>query len=391
MATTRGARLGGNGWRWRLTTGVTAIALLVVGVTAGYVLTGDDPKAPATRVLGEALTVPQPGGDGAGADATTTTAGAGAVSQSTTSATRAPAAPPGATVTTRGATTTTAGCRNSTDPACGPFRWEGPVANQPLALELRWSPARPAVGQTVTFVLTASDPDAPVEGGLASISFGDGPAIQADPGPGECKRYGLWTLPTPRPGRWEHVYTHAYQRAGTYQAVFGQSSGTPDLPGCVDQQRGLGDPWASTASVRASITVSEAILDRPAWVQPSDNAFSFDYLQSGQRGGASSTGPETGTGVLVFEVQGVVVSDTPPAAVLRATLFNQRSFAVAFPSGLDVVVRVSRNGQPWQDVHLRNPAITTLAPGQAVDVSAEVALPGFGTYAFTGQVAYIGA
>jgi hypothetical protein len=137
--------------------------------------------------------------------------------------------------------------------------------------------------------------------------------------------------------------------------------------------------------------LGDARPDGPASVQSSDNAFSFAYLRAGQRGGASSIDPRAGQGVLAFEVQGVVVADTPPAAALRATLVNQRSSAVAFPGGLDVVVKATRNGQPWADVHLRNPAVTTLAPGQQADVSAEVALPGFGSYALTGQVTYVGA
>lgn len=74
--------------------------------------------------------------------------------------------------------------------------------------------------------------------------------------PEECDRYGLWSLPEPKPRRWVDTYTHTYSRSGTFQAWFTRSSRTPGLPGCVDEAHRLGDPWTSSATIKALITVA---------------------------------------------------------------------------------------------------------------------------------------
>ena len=377
--------------RWRPVTAVAAGVLLIGGIT-GYVLNDDD-RTPATKVLSGSFTQPT----------TTTAPGAASPETTTTLAPRAQttgtAAPKvaGPTTTVRASTGTTRApgtaptpCRNSTDPSCGPFRWDGAVVNQGVTLELRWSPANPEIGQSVTFTLTVSDPDAPADGFFQQFGFGDGPGLAVDDFPDECDRYGLWSLPAPKPGRWVDTYTHTYSRTGTFQAWFTRSSRTPGLPGCVDEARELGDPWASSATITATIAVAPPSPARPVWIQPSDNAMSFEYQSIGQRGAASSTSPASGSRVLLFTIEGEVIGDSPATARLRASLRNQRDFTVTFPDGVDVVIDISRNGQPWQDVHLRNTGLTTLAPGQVTELTGTVALPGFGLYELRGAVTYLG-
>lgn len=381
--------------RWRLVTAVAAGVLLLGGMT-GYLLNDDDRKTPPTKVLSGSFTPP------------TTTTPAGPVAPAPPTTTIAPVArTTGTSVTTASGPTTTVRsstgtatrplmttssptCRNSTDPACGPFRWDGAVVNQGMTLELRWSPANPEIGQTVTFTLTMSDPDAPADGFFQSFAFGDGGTLVADDFPEACDRYGLWSVPEPRPGRWVDTYTHTYTRTGTFQAWFTRSSRTPGLPGCVDRQRDLGDPWASSATIKASITVAPPSPARQVWIQPSDNAVLLEYQSVGQRSRVSSTSPGAGSGVLLFTVDGEVVGDFPATARLHASLRNQRDFTVTFPGGLGVVVHVSRNGQRWQDVSLRNTERTTLAPGEATELTGTVVLPGFGTYDVSADVTYIG-
>lgn len=391
MAGTDGSTL--RDWvaaRWGLVTAVALGVLLIGGVT-GYVLRDDGSKAPATKVLSGAFTPPTTTARGAAPAATTTIVPVAPTAR----ASDARASEPTTTVRSTG-TTAPAGtapapvCRNSTDPRCGPFRWDGVVANQGMTLDLRWSPANPEIGQAVTFTLTASDPDAPADGFFQSYGFGDGGALIADDFPEECDRYGPWSLPAPKPGRWVATYTHTYSRTGTFQAWFTRSSRTPGLPGCVDKERDLGDPWASSATIKASITVAPPSPTRQLWTQPSDNVVVLEYQIAGQRSRTSSTSPGAGSRILAFTVDGEVIGDAPATARLHASLRNQRDFTVTFPGGVDVVVRVSRNGQAWQDVHLRNTGVTTLAPGAVTELTGTVALPGLGTYDLSGEVTYVG-
>lgn len=388
----------GRQWDWRLAGALAAGVLVVAAAVGGFLVVHDGGKSPATEVLSEAITAPTttaPGPTGGGApEATTTTTTALAAAAPTTAPARSGATGGAATTTTtRGQASGGAlVCRNSTDPRCGPFRWETVLINQPMTLQLAWSPQKPVVGQPVTFTLTASDPDAPAPGGSSSLSFGDGSALVADAAPPPaCDRYGPWSVPAPEAGRWVRTYTHIYQATGTYTAAFSETSMTPGLPGCVDAQRALGDPWASALTIRTPITVANPPVPQQFWIQPSDNSASFGYHAVGERNGASSMLDGAGSGVLLFEVQGNVIADSPPTARLRATLHNQRSFAVTFGDGLDVIVHVARDGLAWQDVHLSNPNVTSLGPGQDVEVAAPVLLPGFGDYSMTAEVTYASA
>ena len=147
--------------------------------------------------------------------------------------------------------TTARHCRNSTDPACGPFSWDpNPGPNQPLTSQVTAAPASPSAGQTVTFHITASDPDAsPVV--VCGTFFGDGADIVCDPGPkvnpGTCpKQYGPWTPPARQQGALDTTVRHTYQKAGTYDASFQVNSA----------QEACNNPYASSTVVKVTVVVT---------------------------------------------------------------------------------------------------------------------------------------
>jgi inhibitor of cysteine peptidase len=151
-------------------------------------------------------------------------------------------------------------CRNSTNPQCGPFRWEPqPLPNRPMRVDVQVAPSHPRPGDVVTFTVVASDADAPGQGiGLVSQDFGDGhkQALVIDPGP--CDWFGPWTPPAPQAGQRIATYTHTYPSAGSFVARFTANSGSPDgSPVCQDPTSGRsGDPFASHGEGAIGVTVT---------------------------------------------------------------------------------------------------------------------------------------
>jgi inhibitor of cysteine peptidase len=152
-------------------------------------------------------------------------------------------------------------CRNSTNPRCGPFRWDPqPLPNQPMRVDVRVTPSNPRPGDVVTFTVVSFDPDAPGQGiGLISQDFGDGhnQALVVDPGP--CDWFGPWTPPAPQAGRQIATYTHTYPSAGTFVARFTANSGSPDgSPLCQDPtSHRSGDPFANHGVGAITVTVTD--------------------------------------------------------------------------------------------------------------------------------------
>jgi hypothetical protein len=148
--------------------------------------------------------------------------------------------------------TTTRTCRNSSDPACGPFRWDpDPGPNQPLTGQVTSSPASPSAGEPVTFHVTASDPDdSPVQ--TCNVSYGDGQNIVCDPielmdPDHHCpKQYGPWTPPARNPGSLDTTDQHTYQQPGSYDVTYTVHSGSY----CNS------DPYASSATVKTTVIVA---------------------------------------------------------------------------------------------------------------------------------------
>ncbi len=143
-----------------------------------------------------------------------------------------------------------AGCRNSTNPECGPFTWDpAPDANQPLTVNVTYAPASPRAGEEVTFTVVVEDPDARVMRNLNTRrDYGDGVVDEAPPSPASCgQAFGPWTPPDKMPDRFVTTFRHVYKRAGTYTASYSFES----TSGCVG-----GDPYGSGAT--GSVTVNVA-------------------------------------------------------------------------------------------------------------------------------------
>ena len=200
------------------------------------------------------------------APATTTTAPRAAVTTSTpapalvaasVSTTTTPTAP--ATTSTVPASTTTTTidpCRNSTDPECGPFRFDPqPGANNPMTVQVTIEPASPVAGQPMVFHITLTDPDGVSYDGT-NFNFGNSGIGGSTPEP--CTKFGPWDPPARDPASATQTVnvTHTYFEAGSYTATFFFDAGPFD---CVDSVTGRGDrPYASSATGTVSVQVAPA-------------------------------------------------------------------------------------------------------------------------------------
>ena len=196
-----------------------------------------DPVAPSTsEAPSETPTSAVP-------EATTTTAGSSPTTVGPGTTIR-----PAGTSTTRGLV-----CRNSTDPRCGPFRYDPVPRNEPTSLRATPSATTVPVGTSVQLQVLAVDPDSPI----APSGCGDG-VDWADPTAGprpQCSascmaqepRYGPWDPPPPTPGRYEVAPGYIYSQPGTYDVTVAVSTG----------QCYLG-PYDDDASTTVRITVTAA-------------------------------------------------------------------------------------------------------------------------------------
>ena len=189
-------------------------------------------------------------------------------------ATEAPTAEPSPTATatptpTAAATGTpaaTEACRNSTEATCGAFRFDPtPEADDPITVKVTFSPSEPKAGDTVTFSLTATDPDSEAVL-VGTYRFGRGQsAVVVDDAPDRCARaYGPWDPPQPKAGSADEELRHTYRDAGTYEAEFsfysrsytpGQHPWPTQPPGNADGR--CIDPLASSGTVDVTVTVKE--------------------------------------------------------------------------------------------------------------------------------------
>jgi hypothetical protein len=240
---------------------VTAAAVAAVGLisgevavrvtTAGAPRSGSESPATATTVASTTSTT----------EATAPTATTHVAPSTTTSTVRRDRPTTTSTAKRRPATTTsttavaapttaTSMCRNSHDPACGPFRWDPQPVNDPMAVEVRVLTARPKVGQIVEFRLVATD-DGRIERDCVGTSFGDdkepfcaGSSASCVAGPGQ---YGPWTPPEKHLERFEKVFSHTYDKAGTYAVSFT----VRPLTAC-----GQPDPYANSGEASTEITIA---------------------------------------------------------------------------------------------------------------------------------------
>lgn len=166
-------------------------------------------------------------------------------------------------------------CRNSTDPACGPFRWDPqPAPNQPIQYTVSINPEHPQVGEEVTFVIEASDPDAVLTPTAISLSFGDASPTINRRNPDPCDvRYGPWTPPDPAPGHIRKTYQHVYESPGSFPVAFTIYSddtsycAPPQLEKLEDNQW---NPYASYDSYIEELYVAPPSTPSPTAEQLSD-------------------------------------------------------------------------------------------------------------------------
>ena len=151
-------------------------------------------------------------------------------------------------------TTTVVACRNSIDPACGPFRFDPqPGSDNPMTVQVVAGPATVPAGQEVVFTVTLADPDGVSYG---SSLFGYGDSGIGDTSMDECKKFGVWDPPARDAAGATKILTirHTYASPGTYTARFAFEAGPFH---CADSVTGRGDrPYASSATGTVTLVVT---------------------------------------------------------------------------------------------------------------------------------------
>ena len=120
-------------------------------------------------------------------------------------------------------------CRNSVDPACGPFHFDPPPVDEPMRVEVTVSPEEPEPDDEVTFTVRVED-DGPArpDDCVNTQTYGERDeevgVCSADCPPSE-PRYGHWDPPPPERTSFEEKFRHTYREAGTYTATFRYNEG----------------------------------------------------------------------------------------------------------------------------------------------------------------------
>ena len=127
--------------------------------------------------------------------------------------------------------TTSGACRNSYDPACGPFSWDPPPHNRPLTIQASAQPAEGAADRRFAFHVVADDPDAEIVSCLPRVDWGDNVVENEDCVVNyNCRvetRFGPWRPPPPgAPGHADFDLSHTYARPGAYRVTFQMGSGS---------------------------------------------------------------------------------------------------------------------------------------------------------------------
>jgi hypothetical protein len=137
-------------------------------------------------------------------------------------------------------------CINSTDPQCGAFHWEPPVANNlPIVVNVIATQSATAPNE-YTFMVTVSDADHQVSDNCAVVDFGDGVMVPAPCTSVSCPdAHGAWTTPPAVAGSQNFTYTHAYASPGQYTARFEYHTDRDRCP----------DPYGNFGSNSATVTV----------------------------------------------------------------------------------------------------------------------------------------
>lgn len=212
----------------RALSGVAAL-VLVVGLGTVVDRTAEAPATELRTTSGDTAqpSLPPTTGEPAASTVTTSAPPAAPPARPTSTVTSRPPGP--STPTSRPApatpaTSTTLVCRNSFEPACGPFRWDPAVPpNQPLTVKVTVTPATPKVGDTVVFRVVVDDPDGSMlldRDGIAN-NYGDAPPGPVPTAHRDClERWGPWTPGAPQPVHADLTFRHVYTGPGTYVASF---------------------------------------------------------------------------------------------------------------------------------------------------------------------------
>jgi hypothetical protein len=140
-------------------------------------------------------------------------------------------------------------CRNSYDPACGPFRWDpSPGSNAPLTVTVSPQSQQVKAGTEVNFHVVADDPDAKIDRCYA-VDFGDGQRGSTCPPPAACQTpYGPWSPPAKVHDHYEIDVKHTYAtaRPDAYVASFQVQSHSFCNP----------DPYGGSGQAPATVKVS---------------------------------------------------------------------------------------------------------------------------------------
>lgn len=260
---------GRQSW-WRVAVGLVAVAAVAAAAVGASRDGGDGTRLSSTGPAAE----PPASGEtrsSTAPPATTNQSPAPATAPESAAApgTSTPPAPAAATATAATAASTaattapapstaaapaTAPCRNSADPACGPFRFDPqPAADRPMTLTVTTEPTAVAAGTEVVFRVALNDPDG-VGYGASVVDFGDGIGLGAS-SVQSCRKFGAWDPPAPGSASAVEVveYRHVFQAPGTYTARFSFDAGPFD---CTDATTGRGDrPFASSAAGEVTVVV----------------------------------------------------------------------------------------------------------------------------------------
>ena len=124
--------------------------------------------------------------------------------------------------------TTPPACRNSRDPACGPLVYDPKPVNQPMTVDVTFSPQNPRPGERVTFTVRVRD-DGPAGAGncVNQQRYGevDEAVTVCTASCVEEPRFGPWDPPAPENTRFQETFSHAYAEAGIYTATFAYNVG----------------------------------------------------------------------------------------------------------------------------------------------------------------------